>query len=59
MRISHYIRDAAGDGEPSTAAGSAADGTHAGDATIEDIHRGMEEKAAEFRERGGEIFVRG
>jgi phosphomethylpyrimidine synthase len=58
MRISHEIRDAAG-GEGVGAAAAAADGPHPGDATMDDIHRGMEEKAAEFREGGGEIYVRG
>ena len=45
--------------DPSAAASSTAEGTHPGDATVDDIHRGMEGKAAEFREGGGEIYVRG
>ena len=60
MRISQEIRDAAGgDGVAAMAPGVAARGTHPGDAAMDDIHRGMEEKAAEFREGGGEIYVRG
>jgi phosphomethylpyrimidine synthase len=58
MRISHEIRDAAG-GEGAAAEGAAAEGRTASDATPDDITRGMEEKAAEFREGGGEIYVRG
>ena len=59
MRISQEISDAAGSGEPSAAASSTAEGPHPGDVTKDEIHRGMEEKAAEFREGGGEIYVRG
>jgi phosphomethylpyrimidine synthase len=75
MRISHEIRDAAGGegvdavaGEAAVSAGTGSAASESGDrgtghglggATPDAIQRGMEEKAAEFREGGGEIYVRG